>query len=655
MEGTGMSKGPKNSKPLRNNLKIRNKEKPQVAHSKLKDDSFLISMSHAPGIQESTGWFQMIPVIFFTAVTILITRMAVYERPMNQFYFWSSNSKLTDFFSYYKMYAILICTVIVLVILLYRVFIQSFYIKRSFAYIPMFVYVCFVALSYFFSDYKLFALWGWNDRFEGTLTLLAYMIMLFYIINSVNSEKNIKWIVYALAAISSLLGLLGISQAAGHDFFRTIIGKKLITPAWFWDQVNSLNFTFQNNEIYQTVYNINYVSFYLTLLIPLFGLLFIRSAMLGKDEPLYKKLIWGALFALLLYNLIGSASSSGLMGMAAVVLIAVIVLNKKIIQWGKPVIILLIITLAVGWISYERWSHELSGAIEGVSGGQMDESIADQGIHHKLDSIETTEDKIILGYNGDTLVFITYPDDPSSITILDSKESPIPAVPSEEDPLEFRLNDVRYEWISVKPAKDKAGNDYVILLTDGNEWPFRITDNGPQYYNGNKKLVDLSKVESIGFENNSSWGNGRGYIWSRSLPMIKDTFLLGHGADTFCIYFPHNDYVGKYNSGSYTEKIDVIVDKPHNMYLGMAIGTGVISMLALLVLWGIYIVQSFLIYRRERYSNLISYCGAGIFLGICGFLVAGLVNDSSVSVMPMFYGLLGTGISINMMLKNSSI
>lgn len=134
--------------------------------------------------------------------------------------------------------------------------------------------------------------------------------------------------------------------------------------------------------------------------------------------------------------------------------------------------------------------------------------------------------------------------------------------------------------------------------------------------------------------------------------MMKDTLVLGHGADTYCIYFPHNDYVGKYNADW---NINLIVDKPHNMYMGIIIGTGGISMLALLVIWGIYIVQSLLIYRRESYESFSVYTGAGIFLGICGFLAAGLVNDSSVSVMPMFYGLLGTGICINMILSKTKL
>lgn len=627
-------------------------KKQEIKSENKKDDRYLFKMSHAPAIEESTHWFQMLPVLFFTAAVIMITRMATYERPMTQFFWSSGNNNLTDFFSYYKMYAILICTVVALVLLLYRVFIQSLYIKRSYAYITMIVYVVFVSLSYFFSDYKLFALWGWNDRFEGTLTLLCYMVMLFYIINTVNTEKSVKLIVYSLAAISSLLGLLGLSQALNHDFFKTTIGKMLITPRWFWDKLDDLNFTF-TNEIYQTVYNINYVSFYLTLLIPLFGLLFIRSVMLGKEEPLYKKILWGLLFAILLYNLIGSASSGGLMGMALVVLLAIFVLNKRIIHWIKPVAILLIITLIVSGASYQRWSHELSSALGGVSDKTTEQHIDYFNISHRLDSMETIGNNIVLGYNGDKLIFTTYPNDPSSISIFDSEGSVLPATLIDEKSPTLKIDDERYDWISVKPARDDEGNHYIVLITDENEWRFRITEEGPKYLTGLRRFVDLDQIESFGFENNESWGNGRGYIWSRSFPMIKDTLLLGHGADTYCIYFPHDDYVGKYNSGSYSGNINIIVDKPHNMYIGMAIGTGMISLLALLVLWGIYIAQSFLLYRRETYDRFISYVGAGIFLGISGFLAAGMVNDSSVSVMPMFYGLLGTGIAINIMLKKS--
>ena len=616
------------------------------------NNGYFFHMSHAPRIDEDSSVFQMLPALFFTAVIIIITRMAPYQRPMDQFFWSTADGKLNDFFSYYKMVAILICAVLALIFLLYRIFIQAFYIKRCYAYIPMIVYTVFVILSYVFSDYKLFALWGWNERFEGTLTLIAYMIMLFFVINTVNSEKNVKWLVSVLAVTSTLLGLLGLTQALGHDFFQTTIGKKLITPSWFWDQLDTLSFTFTHNEIYQTIYNINYVSFYLTLLLPLFGLLFIRSVMLGKEEPLYKKVLWGALFALLLYNLIGSESSGGLMGMAFVIIVALIVLNKKIIHWYKPVLFLIVIAVVVSAVSYQRWSGELLNAMDSVSGVQMEKRIERSEVYHKLDYFETSGNDIILGYQGDSLVFSTYPDDPAFISIYDSSKTPL-SLSETGSKNTFQLNDERYDWITVKPAVDENKNHFLIITTDTHDWRFYISEDGVKYLTGTKKLITLNKVPAIGWESNQAFGTGRGYIWSRTLPMLKDTVILGHGADTYCIYYPQNDYVGKYNSGIFSSKLNTIVDKPHNLYLGYMIGTGWISVAALLILWGIYLVQSFNIYRKNPYRNYLSFAGAGIFLGICGFLVSALVNDSSVSVMPLFYGLLGTGIAINMILKKS--
>ncbi|MDD2295646.1 MAG: O-antigen ligase family protein, partial [Eubacteriales bacterium] len=165
-------------------------------------------------------------------------------------------------------------------------------------------------------------------------------------------------------------------------------------------------------------------------------------------------------------------------------------------------------------------------------------------------------------------------------------------------------------------------------------------------------LVDLYPVEHIGFENNPDFGSWRGYIWSRSFPLLKQTILLGTGADTYCAAFPQEDYAGKYSTGA---QYDIVVDKPHNLYLGAAIGTGVVSLLALLSLFGIYLFTSARLYRKAAFGDdFLAFVGSGIFFGITGFLAAALVNDSSVSVMPMFYGLLGLGIVINDMLAKRS-
>lgn len=636
------------------------------AHQKVKNPAYLLSMSAAPSLNESSHWFQMLPAAFFTAVVIIITRMYSYTRPMEQFYWSSKESNLSDFFSYYKMTAIVACAIFALIILLYRVFIQSFYIKRNFAYIPMIIYTIFVLLSYSFSDYKLFALWGWNERFEGTVTIVAYMIMLFYIINTVNTEKNVKWIVYSIGLFSALLGILGLTQALDHDFFRTMIGKKLITPSWFWDQLDKLNFTFQNKQIYQTVYNINYVSFYLTLLVPLFGMIFIHSVMKGKEEALWKKILWGALFTLLVFNLIGSVSSGGYLGMLIVIILALIILNKRIITWRKPVVILIVLAIAMCFANVEQLQTEFNAAkgflgnktVTAVPGNPQastsNAAIAQADATNKkshIDYIDTDGYQIKISIEGNEMIITTFPDNPLSVMVEDGNGDKVAAELIPDSVYLNQFTDARFSMCKLRPATDDEGNYYYILYIDESEWTFRLTEKGPLFVNIVGSLVDLNPVEQIGFKNNPSFGSGRGFIWSTSLPMLKDTVLIGHGADTYCIYYPHYDYVEKYNADW---SMNLVIDKPHCMYIGIGINTGIISLLALLLLWGFYILQSIRLYfGRDFKTDFIAFAGAGIFLGICGFLVAAVVNDSSVSVMPLFYGLLGTGIAINMMLKRN--
>lgn len=597
--------------------------------------------------------FEGLVIAFFSAAVILIVRMQGYERPMDQFFWSGGDTQLSDFFSYDKMVAILVIAIITLLIILYRFTTQTLVIQKSFAYIPMAVYAVFVLLSYVFSDYKEFALYGYNDRFEGTLSLLSYMIMLFFVINFVHSERQVKWVVYPLGIASTLLSILGLSQALDHDFFRTTFGKKLITPSSFWENVDSLNFTFQNREIYQTVYNINYVSFYLTLLVPLFAMLFLR------ENAWKKKLVWGGLFALLIYNLIGSKSSGGIAGLAVAVLVALIVLNRRLLQWKKPLIALLIMTAIVGGLTFERWTSEISGAVNGVLGTNpvstetQEEAGVAGALRPHIDYIETNEDSVVMSMNGNPLtITITKHEDGSieGMTLADAEGTAIAMMPTEEQGT-FTIEDDRFrEYATLSYASD--GDQYYILLnTPEVQWAFAITQEGILYSNQLGKLVDLYNVPAVGWENNQKFGSGRGYIWSRTLPMIKDTLLIGHGADTYCLYFPHQDYAGKYSSLQFP--INIIVDKPHNMYMGAAIGTGLLSILALMALWAIYVFQSFKLYWKAEFKqDFNTYVGAGIFFGICGFLVAGLVNDSTVSVMPMFYTLLGTGIAINRILGN---
>jgi len=660
------------------------KKKPSAHKSKTDDVQvsigemrgyYLCHMSKAPVPGGDTNVFQLVPAAFFTAFVIMIVRLHNYTRDMTQYYWSSGNSNLSDFFSYYKTLAVFMCVILIILLLLYRVFVQKFYIKRSIIYIPALVYILFVLISYAFSSEKDIAWMGWNDRFEGTLILMCYIFVAFYIMNIVNSEKGVKAIIYPLAGSSFILSLLGISQATDKDFFRTVIGQKMLVPnnplengSTTWQMIDEyaakgeqfLQFTFQDREIYQTVYNINYVSFYLTLLIPIFGLLFIH-----EKGSIIKKIMWGLLFGLTFFNLIGSASSGGILGMFVVVVMAVILFNKKILTWWKPLVILVVLVLAIGGITFDRWSGELASATGSIlNTTSSSEQVVDPAENedememtvagtsgHKFDYFANKGNTIEFSLDGNKAVIDLSKND--MILINDEEDNPLQA---SQDPATgiVSIDDERFSSIMIQPTSDQDGNSlFIIALNgEGRTWTFTFTEDGVALLNDLENTVKLENVPHIGFKDNPAFGSGRGYIWSRSLPMISDTIFAGHGADTYCVNFPHKDYVGKYNAGW---NINMVVDKPHNMYIGIAINTGLLSLIALLFFFGIYLVQSFKIYFRNKIESFASYTGSGIFLGICGFLVAGLVNDSTVSVMPMFYGLLGTGIAINTLIKKTAI
>jgi O-antigen ligase len=723
-KSAGPAKAKRQAKPAGSGLG----SKSRIATAEERKRDYLVSMSHAPRLDERNDvhWLQLVPAAIFTAIVILIVRQYTFYRDTDQYY-WSNDAPVQtgssgpynqiEFFSHYKVVLIEACILFIGLMIAYRLITQQFAVKRSVFYYPMLGYILFVFLSFAFSSDKDIAWEGWLDRFEGTAAILCYFVALFFIINSVNSERNAKWIIYPIAGSTVVLSLIGVSQATGHDFFRTVFGQKLLVPndllpngRMAWDLIDEaaargeqyLKFTFQRNEIYQTVYNINYVSFYLTLLIPLFALLFIFA------KSWVQKLIWGVLLSLVVFNFFGSASSGGMLGIGVILILVILVLNKKLLRWWKSVAVIAAIVVVVGAGSSAlaqnsggtSWLSELTGAVNAsISGwGQEDEDAEDGSapgrgegaqnvevegsgitpaaaqdaasapaiaeVNEQGEAVALSDPQARIDYfitRGNSLVFsvdnsvatLTMTAD-GQISVADASGMQI-AITQDETSGEVTLNDERFTNIFLTPAQDEEQNSLIVFNVRGDaqrQWPFMLTgaDKSELVFRNdigkNVDLVDVPHTECL--YKNGGFGSGRGYIWSASLPLIKDTILLGHGADTYCVYFPHNDYVGKYNAGW---NINMIVDKPHNMYIATAINTGLISLIALLALFGMYIVQSFRLYRRQQFTTFAEYAGAGIFFGITGFIVSGFVDDSTVSVMPLFYGLLGTGIALNMMLK----
>ena len=646
----------------KNNSKRKNQRVEKNTPSYMQEE-YCFQMSKIGNEVYKPHWLELLPVAFFTGIIILITRMHTYERDMTQFSWISDNSTFNDFYSYWKMIAILLCAVIVLLIVLFRVVNQKFALKKSKVYIFSGVYILFVLVSYFLSDHKDFALLGYIDRFEGTLTLCAYIIIFLYIFNTINTSNNVKWVIYPITVANFLLSILGITQFYGKDFLKSEIGQKLITPnidigngVLMHDAISEaaansdilLDFTFHAGQIYQTVYNINYVSFYLALLIPLFGMLFISAIKGNSTHRVIEIIVYGISFALAVFNFLGSASSGGIFGLGVAIIVAIAYMNKKLISWIKPLIILVVIGCISAAITYSAWGPEVFGTIKKNAAS---ETTANEEDIHTLHGIDIDGNDLLISIDDFSLKISAKSSALDDIKVVDQNGNEIKLVSTEYDSI-YDFGDKRLNGCELTATKEN-GFDFLIFTANNHEmeWSFYINKDNIIYITTSGAFTDIKTAEAGLFKNNLDFGTGRGYIWSRGIPLMKDSLIVGTGADTFALAFPQTDYVGKYNADYYSLEKNMIVDKPHNMYLNMFITTGGVSFLAFMGILILYFVECFRIYRKIEYVDFLPYCGFGIFIGITGFAVAGLVNDSSVSVMPMFYGLLATGYAINVMLR----
>lgn len=124
-----------------------------------------------------------------------------------------------------------------------------------------------------------------------------------------------------------------------------------------------------------------------------------------------------------------------------------------------------------------------------------------------------------------------------------------------------------------------------------------------------------------------SFGTGRGYIWLNSLPILKNCIFKGVGEGQFAFWFPQDDIVGMLNTHGTTA---LLTDKPHCMYLGIALSDGIPA----LVLFACLV---FIAVKRGLFPALRDPVRAGVIISLACFLVMGIVNDSAAAYSSLFW------------------
>lgn len=550
--------------------------------------------------------------------------------------YWTGQQQYLDFFSYWKSRWVIVLTAIALVtyIILYKQKKLPFKNLKQY-YIPLGIYAIFVIISTVFAKDIQTALWGFVDMYQGMFVLLSYVLITFLTINFVNNERDVNLFVNAFLFLMIVEGILGVGQYFGFDFFQTKIGKDLILPNNL--VVEDLSFSFGPKTIYGTLFNTNFVGSFAILMLPL------SIAVLVSSKTIKQRIFSGIAVALMILTWIGCNSRAGYLGGAVSFVFGLWLFRKNIKKYWKVLIIIVVIILFAFLILNLTSSGEIIDRLKVFNiKEQIEITKADYNSDFKFEELILGKDNFTI---KTTYEILNFKIDDEKLYFLDENYKELNISINNRS---ITINDPRYEGYDITIAENYPGitvNRWDRILN------FYFTEDSVKMIGSGGRIVEPVVADVfeplMGLEKLAS---NRGYIWGRTIPLIKNYIFIGSGPDNYPLAFPQNDFLAK--SSAYYDS-NIVIDKPHNLYLQIIINTGLFSLISLLIVLLIYIIGSIRLYGKTEFDSLYKYIGSSCLMSVIGYLAAAMFNDNVVSVTPVFCIILAIGISINYTLKKS--
>lgn len=589
-----------------------------------------------PARTRNESIFVLLPLIAVVTILPLIVKMHTYHTGLSIFDWYSAADDYFDMFLYYKQWFFVAFSAIALSVVCFKAFMDKKSLKFAPVFIPLGIYAALALLSTLFSKYSNFGVTGIFEQFENIFCLLGYAIVVYYSFLMIRQENEIQLMIDSLAIGALILGTVGSFQAFGLDFFNSSFGRNLIVDQY--TDPASLSIVFGEGRTYATLYNPNYVGVYTAFIIPMFSVLLINA------KKLYQYILYSLVLIVSAISLFGSQSKAGFVSILVAALFVLVLLREKLLK--RWMIVLPLVLIIAGSFFYINKINN-NAYLNSIKNSFRVNKAEDPA----LTSIEAKEDGVYVTYKGNE--FIASLNTAEGIFLplaVDSTFTPIASTLG-EDGFTYTFTDERFAGIQLFPIQfqDILG---IGIRINGYDWYFsNLTGTGTyQYINRYGRISSIEAPETASFlKGYEAFASKRGYIWSRTLPLLKKHFFLGSGADTFAIAFPQHDYVGFYNHGYPTE----LITKPHCLYLQMAVQTGTLSLIAFLAFYLMYFFSSLRIYIKSQKDSPIAHIGIAIFIGTISYMVSAISNDSSISVAPVFWVMIGVGITVNSMVKRS--
>ena len=563
-----------------------------------------------------------------------------YQTHLSEFDWYSDSAEMQiDFFLGYKAIGIILLGGIMLLTLFYAYMHKK---KLSFenAFYFLFAYAGLAVMSALFSPYRAHAFRFSLGVFQPIWVVLAYVVFCYYTYHYVQSEDQIKKVLLFSGIGIMIVTVIGLLQYFEHDPFQSSLGKMLTISPSDWERMDDMVFTFSPCTVYTTLYNVDYLSFYFGMLIPII-LVFVLIA-----NAWWKRVIYVIVFSMFSICLYGSGTDSGILALGLTLITAVyILLSRNKYAFGVG-IGLGVIALIAG--IFVLTSTALGSRIcDRVFGsGHFSDSFAITDIKTNADTIEITVHgkEIFIEVTGEDAI------DFSQIVARDADGNVLTyTLQSINDSLWYVLDDTSYGNCMILPGMFDD-NTYGIRVTlAGLSFDFAKISGEMYYFNQAGKLVKFPSVDVTPIFSDTFFG--RGWIWNRTIPLLKKYLFLGIGANNFIIAYPQDEYLFKLQ-GFGNNTFDV---KAHNWLLNEWVENGLPAMLCLIVFYLWYFINSVRIYRRADFRDKTVLLGFGLFLSTVTYMYVSIANDTTVNTAPVFWIVLGLGLAANRIIKNKEI
>lgn len=589
------------------------------------------------------GNYYLIPILFVLCIIPLIMRVHIYESNLGDYAWFPETEGSLDIFLYWKGVALIVCAFFMTGLLIYTVYKEwkkggKEKIYKEKWLIPLGGFGLLVLLSTLFSKYRSTGFNGSYEQFESVWVVLAYCIVLFYTFYFIRTKKDIDIIEKGLFCVLAVIALLGFTQLLGNDFWETEIGKSLYVPSKYGELRNNLEFNFSgsgNHQVYLTFYNPNYVGVFAAMVLPISSMLCI-----GNSEW-KKRVAWGILTIALFLSALGSGSKAFLISLIATIALGSLLYIRKHIKHLPVIAAILAIGVIIGGCYMKYVNIDLVQYVKNA--------IVPVENAYNVEDFIVKEDHAELVYKGETLFVQCTPVENGPYFVAWDEDGNVLETMTDENAL-MSFKDSRFSDITC--AIYNGYDEYVYiteLRADGHKYAFSSGNEGYTYMNFDYKPDAIVKAEAGVFDKYDTLFSGRGYIWSRTIPLLKENILLGTGADSFIHVFPQNDYIARASAGYQ----DMLITKPHSMYLQYGVQYGVVALVCFFAVAVIYVIQALKLCWKAEFKDKYSFLTLGFLMGIVGYGIMGISNDSCVALAPMAWVLLGIGFALNWIMKET--